>query len=97
MEYKEGEKVKMKTGKMINLKRASESIGMAMPADNPEKSAPRGPTFYVRDVELPITEKDLNKEMEAIIKIKPIEIRESVVNGEKQCSYDFEVTGIKLG
>jgi len=80
-----------KNGKFINLKRGSESIGMAMPEKELE---PRGPSFYVHDIELPLDSKD-TKELEAMVKLKPsVTITER--EGKKRYSYDFEVTAIKF-
>ncbi len=90
------EKEGMKKGKMISLKRAPEKISMA--AEMPKEAAESyGPTIYISDVPLPLSEADLGEEMEATIKFKLKNLSESVRNGKHGCSYDLELTGIKIG
>jgi len=84
-----------KEGKMINLKRAPEKISMA--AEVPDKAPESyGPTLYINDIPLPLSESDLGEEKEATIKFKLKNISESMRNGKQGCSYDLELTGIKI-
>lgn len=76
--------------KFINLAKKHE--GIAMTAE--KEPEPRGPTFYVHDIELPLDGKDTEL-IEATVKLKPtVTITER--NGKKEYSYDFEVKAIKF-
>lgn len=62
-----------------------------------EQKGPMGPSLFIHDVELPIKDSDVDKEMTATVKLKPRRVSTSKTNGKKSSSYDFEVTGIKFG
>ena len=80
----------------IDLKeKPSETLGMPMES-KPEKPKPRGPTIYIRDIDLPITEEDLNNSLLAEVKLTPRTITKREENGKKSVSYDLELTGIKF-
>jgi hypothetical protein len=77
----------------INLKDKKDAPTIA---ESPKEEPPRGPTFYVSDIELPITDEDLNNSLTAEVKITPRRISKSETNGKKNISYDLEITGIRF-
>lgn len=78
----------------VDLKeKRGETVGMA---ENVKKQEPRGPTIYIRNVDLPITTEDLNNSLVAEVKITPREIRKTVTNDKTETSYDLEITGIRF-
>ena len=79
----------------IDLKHKSE-MDTAVPAEGKKKEEPRGPEVYIRNVELPLTEKDLGNVISCEIKAILRRISESKVNGKKECSYDLEIAGIRF-
>lgn len=68
---------------------------LAMPAKNSKPEA-RGPSFYVSDIPLPITDADVDTVMTAEVKIKPKRVSTTKENGRTRRSYDFEIVGIKF-
>lgn len=60
------------------------------------KPEARGPSFYISDMALPVSEDDVDKTMTATIKIKPRRVSVTKENGKVRRSYDFEITGIKF-
>ena len=77
----------------INLK---DKKDMAMPMETAKEETPRGPSLYISDIELPITDADLNNSLTAEVKITPRQISKNVTNNKKSVSYDFEITGIRF-
>jgi hypothetical protein len=79
----------------IDLKEKQQETAMPMEMKG-EKPKPRGPIVYVRDINLPLTDEDLNTSLIAEVKLTPREIRTTIVNGEKKTSFDLEITGIRF-
>lgn len=74
----------------INLAKQPESIAIS---SDMKESEPRGPSFYVSGIELPIEGTDVIK---ATVMLKPsVTMRDT--DGKKDYSYDFEVKSIKFG
>jgi hypothetical protein len=68
---------------------------LAVPSEGPELK-PRGPSLYVSDVPLPVTDEDVGQTLIAEVKFKVDRVTKSVTNGETSRSYDFEVLGIRF-
>lgn len=84
-----------KEDEFIDLCRGCEEMATAQPSKT-DKPEPRGPTFYVSDMALPVSEDDVDKTMTATIKIKPRRVSVTKENGKVRRSYDFEIKGIKF-
>ena len=55
-----------------------------------------GPMLYIHDIDLPISEEDMDTVLVAEVQIKPKRIVKSMEGGEKKISYDIECKGIKI-
>ena len=63
----------------------------------PAKDMPMtGPMLYIHDIDLPISEEDMDTVLVAEVQIKPKRIVKSMEGGEKKISYDLECKGIKI-
>ncbi len=56
----------------------------------------RYPTLYIHDTVLPISDKDVDAEMTAEVKIKVRTVSKSSVNGKESESYDLEIKSIRF-
>jgi hypothetical protein len=65
-------------------------------AESSKEEPPRGPTLYVSDIDLPITDQDLNSNMVAEVRITPRQITRSTTNGKPASSFQLEITGIRF-
>lgn len=79
--------------KFISLRKMYEGIKMSEATDIPE---PSGPTIYVTDIDLPLTEADLDKDIEATVKLKLKRVTQTRTNGKDSNSFDLEVSAIKF-
>jgi hypothetical protein len=75
----------------INLKRETEK---AIAQEAPSES--HGPSFYVHDKDLPISDEDIGKTMTAVIKVKPVSVSRNVRDNKSTISFDFEIQAIKF-
>lgn len=79
----------------IDLREKPETT-MGIEAPSPGKSKPRGPTLYIHDVDLPITEKDVDNPIQATVVLIPRRVSITKENGKTRKSFDIEVAEVSL-
>ena len=73
------------------IRKPEETIGVSA-----EKEPPRGPTLYLSDVDLPLTDKDINETLIGEIRLIPRRISKSSEGKVTKTSFDLEITGIRI-
>jgi hypothetical protein len=79
------------SGAFINLKRDTKDMEAAV-----EYTPPEYETLRIEDVDLPISEEDLDTEIEAVVKLTPTKIETETEDGTTNSCYYFEVKSIKF-
>lgn len=88
-----------KVESFIDLKdRPEEMKGIvtSMAKGTQDKPKPRGPSLYISDIDLPITDQDIDQSLVAEIKLTPRRISSSSDGDKKTKSFDFEITAIRF-
>jgi hypothetical protein len=81
----------------VSLKdKPTEMSGISVATEKMDKPKPRGPSLYVSDIDLPISDADIDQVLTAEIKIIPKRISSSSDGDKKTKSFDFEVTAIRF-
>ena len=85
-----------KEAEFIDLREKPLKPEVAIQSPSSTKDNPRGPTFYVSNIDLPITDQDIDDIKTVTMKIKPRRVSVTNENGTVRKSFDFEIMGIKF-
>lgn len=80
---------------MIDLREKPMNETLAEPEPY-SKRKPRGPTLYISDADLPLSEKDVDQEMTAVVTLIPRRVSITKENGKTRKSFDIEVAEVRF-